>query len=67
MVDRSKIAVDDNIVIALVNGEYTVKRLSIKAGVIERCPENPNYSPIQLADMDELIVWGVVTGLARQF
>jgi DNA polymerase V len=67
VVDRSKTAVDDNIVIALVNGEYTVKRLSIKAGVIELCPENPNYSPIQLSDMDELIVWGVVTGLARQF
>ena len=67
VVDRSKTPVDDNIVIALVNGEYTVKRLSIKQGVIELCPENPAYSPIQLSGMDELIVWGVVTGLARQF
>lgn len=67
IVDRSKKAVDGNIVIALVNSEYTVKRLSIKDGVIELCPENANYEPIRLSGMDELIVWGVVTGLARQF
>lgn len=67
VVDRSKTPIDDNIVIALVNGEYTVKRLSIKDEVIELCPENPDYSPIRLSGMDELIVWGVVTGLARQF
>jgi len=67
VVDRSKKPVDGHIVIALVNGEYTVKRLSIKDSVIELCPENPLYSLIQLPDMDELIVWGVVTGLARQF
>ncbi len=67
VVDRSKTPVNDNIVIALVNGEYTVKRLSIKADVIELCPENPHYSPILVSGMDELIVWGVVTGLARQF
>lgn len=67
VVDRSIKPVNGKIVIALVNGEYTVKRLSIKNGVIELCPENPDYSPIELSGMDELIVWGVVTGLARQF
>lgn len=67
VVDRSKTAIDGTIVIALVNGEYTVKRLSIKKGVVTLCPENPDYEPIQLFGLDELIVWGVVTGLARQF
>ncbi len=67
VVDRSKKPVDGKIVIALVNGEYTVKRLSIKNDMIELCPENSNYIPIRLSGMDELIVWGVVTGLARQF
>ncbi len=67
VVDRSKKPVDGNIVIALVNGEYTVKRLSINSDVIELCPENPDFSSIHLSGMDELIVWGVVTGLARQF
>ena len=67
VVDRSKTAVDGNIVIALVNGEYTVKRISIKNDVIELRPENANYDPIRLSGLDELIVWGVVTGLARQF
>ncbi len=67
VVDRSKKAVDNSIVIALVNGEYTVKRLSINKGEIELHPENINYSPIRLSGQDELIIWGVVTGLARQF
>jgi DNA polymerase V len=67
VVDRSKKPVDINIVIALGNGEYTVKRLSIKKGEIELRPENTNYSPIHLSGQDELIIWGVVTGLARQF
>ncbi len=67
VVDRSKTASDGNIIIALVNGEYTVKRLSMKQGVITLCPENPDFAPILLSGQDELIVWGVVTGLARQF
>ncbi len=67
VVDRSKTAINGNIIIALVNGEYTVKRLSIQQEVITLCPENTNYSPICLSGLDELIVWGVVTGLARQF
>jgi DNA polymerase V len=67
VVDRSKTPVDNDTVIALVNGEYTVKRLSIKQGVIELYPENPLYYPILVPGMDKLIVWGVITGLARQF
>jgi DNA polymerase V len=67
VVDRSKTATDGNIIIALVNGDYTVKRLSNKNGSIELHPENTAYTPIQLSGQDELIVWGVVTGLARQF
>ncbi len=67
VVDRSKSAINGNIVIALVNGEYTVKRLSISKDGVSLCPENAAYEPIQLSGQDELIVWGVVTGLARQF
>ena len=67
VVDRSRTATDGNIVIALINGEYTVKRLSIQNHKITLRPENPDYAPIRLSDQDELIVWGVVTGLIRQF
>lgn len=67
IVDRSKTPVHGNIVIALVNGEYTVKRLYLHGGEIRLCPENKNYSPIVLSGYDELIVWGVVTSLARKF
>ena len=67
VVDRSRTAHHGNIVIALINGEYTVKRLSIRNNSITLRPENPDYTPIRLSEQDELIVWGVVTGLVRQF
>ncbi len=67
VVDRSKTAINGNIIIALVNGEYTVKRLLLAKGEVTLYPENANYAPIRLSGLDELIVWGVVTGLARQF
>ncbi len=67
VVDRSITAQHGNIVIALINGEYTVKRLSIRNNRITLRPDNPDYAPIRLSGQDELIVWGVVTGLVRQF
>ncbi|MCH9699195.1 MAG: translesion error-prone DNA polymerase V autoproteolytic subunit [Gammaproteobacteria bacterium] len=67
VVDRSRRAIHGDIVIALVNGEYTVKRLEMKYGGIVLRPENSAYAPIRLSGLDELVVWGVVTGLARQF
>lgn len=67
VVDRSKTPVHGSIVIALVNGEYTLKRLYLREDEIRLCPENSHYSPILLTGFDELLVWGVVTGLTRQF
>ncbi|MEE9446956.1 MAG: translesion error-prone DNA polymerase V autoproteolytic subunit [Arenicellales bacterium] len=66
IVDRSETPKHGSIVIALVNGEYTVKRLYMRAGEVKLCPENKQYSPIELSGFDELEVWGVVTGLTRK-
>lgn len=67
VVDRSKTPIHGNIVIALVNGEYTVKRLYMSPDEVKLCPENRTYSPIVLSGYDELVVWGVVIGLTRKF
>jgi len=48
------------IVIAIVDGELTVKRLLLKEDIIVLKPENPNYQPIYLTDNTSLVIAGVV-------
>ena len=71
VVDKSKIAKVGNIVIALVNNEYTIKLLSrnTKTGRFRLDPANSsgNYSPIEITEDMQFEIWGVVTGSFRRF
>jgi DNA polymerase V len=60
VVDRSLEPRDGAIVIAVVNGELTVKRLQLENGHVWLIPENPDYSPIEITDGMDLMIWGVV-------
>jgi DNA polymerase V len=60
IVDRSLTPKSNDIVIAAVAGELTVKRLVVKLGKPWLYPANPNYKPIQIKEGSELFVWGVV-------
>ncbi len=63
VVDRSIEPSHGKIVIASVNGELTVKRLSIQNKIVQLVAENKAYPPIVItADMD-LHIWGVVTNV----
>ncbi len=61
IVDRSLKAADSDIVVALLDGGFTVKRLRISSGRISLVPENPRHSPIEVHDESDLRIWGVVT------
>lgn len=61
IVDKSLEAQDGKIVIAALNGELTVKRLSKKAGRVQLVPENQAYPIIDVTEEQDLIIWGVVT------
>ncbi len=61
LVDRSIEAKHGHIVLAVLNNEFTVKRLHRRGGVVKLVAENPIYPPIVLKDGEELLVWGVVT------
>lgn len=65
VVDRSLQAKPGSIIIAIINGEFTVKRLKLRAGQYVLAPENPDYQEIIVRD--ELVVWGVVTSVIHQF
>lgn len=63
IVDRSLEPTHGKIVIAAVNGELTVKRLSINGKKIFLTAENAAYAPIEIKDGSELHIWGVVTNV----
>ena len=60
VVDRSLTAGHGSIVIAVVNGEFTVKRLHRQGGELRLLPANPRYAPLTIGEGDEFQVWGVV-------
>ena len=63
VVDRGLTNYRDKVVIACINGEFTVKRYKIERGRPVLKPQNPNYSDIHFTEYDEITVWGVVTSV----
>lgn len=65
IVDKSIEAVSGKIVIAVVDGEFTIKRLKINAKKeLYLNAENKDYSSIKLTENS--YIWGVVTTVIRQ-
>ena len=68
LVDRSLEARNRDIVIAIFEGNLTVKRLLIKAkGSVVLKSENPSYNDILIPEISDLEIWGVVTSVIHQF
>jgi len=66
VVDRSIEPRDKSIVIAVVNGQFTVKRIRISNRKITLEPENENYCVQEISDGMEFEVWGVVTAVLHR-
>ena len=60
IVDRSLEPESGNVIIAVLDGELTVKRLWRHNGKVELRAENPDFPTIRLAGTMELDIWGVV-------
>ncbi|MDG6777178.1 translesion error-prone DNA polymerase V autoproteolytic subunit [Thiomicrorhabdus sp. zzn3] len=67
VVDRSIEPSDGKIVIAALDGELTVKRLSIKSTGTWLVPENDDYPPIPVREEADMVIWGVVTATISRF
>lgn len=67
LVQRGLEARDKDIVLAVIDGEFTIKRLRRARGRVWLQPENKEFPCIELSEEREGIVWGVVTGGVRQF
>lgn len=70
VVDRSKNARMGDIVLAVVDGEFTIKLLGkSKQGAPRLLPSNQSgeYRPIEIKEGMQFEIWGVVTGSFRRF
>jgi len=60
VIDRSLNPENGKIVVCLVDGEFTVKRIKKEKNKLYLMPENKKYKPIEMKEENELIIWGVV-------
>ena len=67
VVDRAREAKSGAIVVAVVDGALTVKRLRVGRQGVRLEPENPAYKPIEVRESAELVIWGVVAHAIRSY
>ena len=60
IVDKSLTAKPGNIIIAMIDGEFTIKRLSIKNNELYLKAENHNYPDFSFRNHIDIQIWGVV-------
>jgi DNA polymerase V len=61
IVDRSLTPGNGHVVIAAVEGELTVKYLTIKNGKVLLSPTNDDYPEQDITEQESTVIWGVVT------
>ena len=66
IVDRSLNPKHNDIVLAVIDGEFTVKRLAVNNESIYLMPENDSFSPIQINEAMDFQIWGIITHIIHK-
>jgi len=61
IVDRAEEPRNKSIVLGIIDGEFTVKRIKKKGSDLYLMPDNPEFKPIKIDNNMDFQVWGVVT------
>lgn len=61
IVDKSIKPSNNQIIVAVIDGEFTVKRLVRNNTGIHLMPANPKFKPLTITEGMDFIVWGTVT------
>lgn len=66
VVDRSLPAVDKAIVVAIVDGEFMLRRYRVREGKVWLAAEHPHYGDIAVREGMDFELWGVVRHSIRK-
>ena len=66
IVDRSLHHKHNDIVLAVIDGEFTVKRIAVNENSLYLMPENDNFSPIKITTAMNFQVWGIITHIIHK-
>jgi DNA polymerase V len=61
IIDRSIEAADGKIILGVLNGEFTIKRINKRGKILFLAPENDSFKPIEITEEMDFQIWGVVT------
>ena len=67
VVDKSLLAKNNSIVVAYIDGEFTVKRFVKSVSKVYLYPANDNYKPIEITKENDFLIWGVVTYVLHEY
>ena len=66
VVDKALEPRNNDIVLAVLDGEFTVKHIRISEGELYLMPANNNYQPLKITSEVDFKVWGVVTFVIKK-
>ena len=67
VIDRSLEYRNNMTAVCFIDGEFTVKKLKIDNGKVFLMPANTEFSPIEITEDNDFIVWGIVTFVIKKF
>lgn len=66
IIDRSITPHDGNIAVCFIDGDFTVKRLSVREDGVFLTPANASFPKIQVTEDSSFQVWGVVSHIIKR-
>ena len=66
IIDRSITPHDGNIAVCFIDGDFTVKRLSVREEGVFLTPANASFPEIQVTEDSSFQVWGVVSHIIKR-
>ncbi len=66
VIDRSLRPVNGSVTVCFVDGEFTLKTMTVSDGYVYLIPANKSSRPIKVTEGENFIVWGVVTYVIKK-
>ncbi|MBR7011958.1 MAG: translesion error-prone DNA polymerase V autoproteolytic subunit [Muribaculaceae bacterium] len=66
IIDRSIVPHDGNIAVCFIDGDFTVKRLSVREDGVFLTPANAKFPELKVGEESNFKVWGVVSHIIKK-